>query len=228
MTPPPPFIGRVKELEDLELLFKKNSASLVVVQGRRRIGKSRLIQEFGKNHRYYFFSGLPPDKRTTAQKQRNEFARQMGDFFGLQGLKSDDWATLFTLLAAQVQQNKTIILFDEISWMGSKDSSFLGKLKNAWDLYFKQNSQLIFVLCGSISPWIEKNILSSTGFLGRISLILYLQELSLQECTLFLSKQGRELEAYEQLKILCLTGGIPRYLEEIQKSMTAEENIKRL
>lgn len=222
------FVGREKELQDLQLLFKKKSASLVVVQGRRRIGKSRLITEFGKDHLYYSFSGLPPVKGITAQKQRDEFARQMGEALGLQGLKSDDWATLFTLLAKQVQHGKVVILFDEISWMGSKDSSFLGKIKNAWDLHFKQNPELILVLCGSISPWIEKNILSSTGFLGRISLIIYLQELSLKESSLFFQKTVRKPSHYEQIKVLSLTGGIPRYLEEVQTSMTAEENIKRL
>ena len=54
------------------------------------------------------------------------------------------------------------ILFDEISWMGSKDPHFLGKLKNAWDQHFKKNPNLILILCGSASSWIEKNILSST------------------------------------------------------------------
>ncbi len=223
-----PFIGRSKELQDLNLLFRKKSASLVVVQGRRRIGKSRLVMEFGKAHRYYAFSGLPPVKGITAQKQRDEFAKQMGESFGLQGLRFDDWTTLFILLAKQVQHGKVVLLFDEISWMGSKDPDFLGKIKNAWDLHFKQNAELVLVLCGSISPWIEENILSSTGFLGRISLVIYLKELSLMESSKLLLSMGRHASAYEQLKILCLTGGIPRYLEEVQTSMTAEENIKRL
>lgn len=69
--------------------------------------------------------------------------------------------------------------------MGSKDPTFLGKLKTAWDLYFKMNPQLILILCGSISSWIETNILSSTGFMGRISLDMILEELSLSECNEF-------------------------------------------
>ena len=223
-----PFVGRDKELQDLRLLFRKKSASLVVVQGRRRVGKSRLVMEFGKDYRYYAFSGLPPVKGATAQKQRDEFARQMGEAFGLQGIRFDDWTTLFTYLAKQVYQGKVVLLFDEISWMGSKDSDFLGKIKNAWDLHFKQNAELVLILCGSISSWIEKNILSSTGFLGRISLVIYLQELSLKESSTLLLSMGRQSSAYEQLKILCLTGGIPRYLEEVQTSMPAEENIRRL
>ena len=70
-----PFIGRKTELEALSKLLKKNVASLVVVQGRRRIGKSRLIEEFAKKHTFFQFSGLPPTNETTLQSQLNEFSR---------------------------------------------------------------------------------------------------------------------------------------------------------
>lgn len=223
-----PFIGRKDELKDLDLLLKKKTASLVVIKGRRRIGKSRLIQEFGTKHKFYQFTGLAPTKDSTIQSQLNEFARQLSIQTGLPEIVADDWSKLFILLAEKTRTGKVIILFDEISWMGSKDPDFLGKLKNAWDIYFKQNPNLMLILCGSVSPWIEKNILSSTGFMGRISLPLHLKELSLQECNQFLTKLGSKTSPYEKLKLLAVTGGIPRYLEEIQPSLTAEENIKRL
>lgn len=63
------FIGRKKELAQLTLLLKKQSASLVVIKGRRRIGKSRLIQEFGQNFNLLTFSGVPPTEKTTQQDQ---------------------------------------------------------------------------------------------------------------------------------------------------------------
>jgi predicted ATPase len=80
---PFPFIGRQSELQSLSKLFKKNAASLVVVQGRRRIGKSRLIEEFAKKHTFYQFSGLPPTNSTTHQSQLNEFSRQLSIQTGL-------------------------------------------------------------------------------------------------------------------------------------------------
>lgn len=167
------FIGRNKELEELNLLFKKDSSSLIVIRGRRRIGKSRLIEEFAKDKIFFEFTGLPIVENTTAQSQREEFARQLTEQTGISELKADDWGNLFVVLAKNIQPKKqTVILFDEISWMGSKDPNFLGKLKIAWDIYFKKNSKLILVLCGSVSSWIEKNILSSSGFVGRISLFM--------------------------------------------------------
>lgn len=222
-----PFIGRKRELDELSNLFHKKTASLVVIQGRRRIGKSRLVEEFAKNHTFYHFSGTPPVSSTSMQSQLDGFARQLSSQTDLPEMFSDDWSKLFILLYKETQTGRVIILFDEISWMGSKDPEFLGKLKNAWDLYFSKNPQLILVLCGSVSAWIDKNILSHTGFVGRISYRLTLEELTLKECNQFWI-QGSSISAYEKLKILAVTGGVPRYLEEIHPSLSAEKTIHNL
>jgi len=103
--------------------------------------------------------------------------------------------------------------------MGSHDPEFLSKLKNAWDLYFSQNPQLILVLSGSMSAWIEENILSSTGFLGRESLTLTLRELPLNVCKEFWTAYGVNATPYEMLRFLCVTGGVPRYLEEMNPKL---------
>ena len=222
------FIGRHKELQELDRFTKKQTASLIVVQGRRRIGKSRLVAEFGKKYKFYQFTGMPPDKGTTAQDQRNLFSYQLSQQTGLPEIKVDDWYKLFSLFADKVKQGRVIVLFDEISWMGFKDPNFLGKLKASWDVHFKKNPKLILILCGSASAWIEKNIISSSGFLGRISYTLTLEELSLSECNEFWKKYGNRISAYEKFKVLSVIGGVPRYLEEVAPAKTAEENINNL
>lgn len=223
-----PFVGRSHELDNLSLLLQKKTASLVVIKGRRRIGKSRLVEEFAHGKKFYFFSGLPPASETTSQSQRDEFTRQMGEQMGLHGLKVHDWGDIFTLLAKQTQQGRVIILLDEISWMGSKDPDFLGKLKIAWDLHFQKNSKLILILCGSVSSWIEKNIVSSTGFFGRISLKITLEDLALNECHLLLKQLGFRGAVMEEFMILSVTGGIPWYIQLFNPSLPTTENIKKL
>ena len=223
-----PFVGRVSELKELEALIKNQTANLVILQGRRRIGKSRLIEKFAENKVFYHFSGLPPTEKTTQQSELDEFSRQLHLQTGLPEIHADDWSKLFQLLALTAIQGQVIILFDEISWMGSKDPDFLGKLKNAWDLHFKKNPQLMLILCGSVSLWIEKNIVQSTGFMGRPSLYMTLEELPLPICSQFWHQQNNQVSAYEKLKLLSVTGGIPRYLELINPKLPAEENIKRL
>ena len=223
------FIGRKKELQDLRLLLARRLASLVVIKGRRRIGKSRLIEEFAKGKKFLRFEGVAPTRKTTAKEQRAEFARQMHQQLGIPGLQDlKDWGDLFTVLAKATKKEKVVILFDEITWMGSKDSVFLGKLKIVWEQYFQKNSNLILILCGSLSSWIEKNIISSTGFLGRISLKLTIGELPLNECNQLLKARGFKGSSQEKFTVLALTGGVPWYLEQINPSLSASENIRRL
>lgn len=224
----PKFIGRETELKDLKRFLRKKTASMIVVRGRRRIGKSRLIEEFAKGMTLFTFTGLAPNKQTTAQMQRDIFAKQLQGRTGLPILKTNDWMDLFTLLYERVKAGRIVLLFDEISWMGSEDPSFLSKIKDAWDLQFKKNSELIFVICGSASSWIEENILSNTGFLGRISYTLTLEELPLRDCVKFWGAQARHISAFEKFKLLSITGGVPKYLEEIDPSISAEENIRLL
>lgn len=223
------FHGRQKELNLLNDLLDKKIASLVVIKGRRRIGKSRLIEEFAKKTdiRFLSFTGLFPTKQTTEQSEREDFVSQMADL-DIVGVAANDWGHIFRQLASHTSQGRILILLDEISWIGSKDSNFLGKLKSAWDLHFKKNPSLILVLCGSISSWIEEEILNSSAFLGRISLNITLSELSLFQCNKFWSTRGSYVAAYDKLKLLSVTGGVPRYLEEINPTLPAEENIRRL
>lgn len=223
------FIGRTKELRRLRQLTKKQVASLVVMTGRRRIGKSRLLQEFGKDFpRSYFFTGLSPAPGITAQDQRDEFAHKLAQHFSWPSFQRQHWSELFSLLAQETQAGPVCLVFDEISWMAEGSPLFLAQLKNAWDLEFKNNPKLLLVLCGSISSWIHKNILSSTGFVGRISEVIKLEELSLQESVQFWGPQGFRLSHMEKIKFLNVVGGIPRYLEELDPSKPAEQNIQRL
>ncbi|MBB70987.1 MAG: ATPase [Legionellales bacterium] len=225
----PKFIGRKRELTRLKALLNKKKAHLIILKGRRRIGKSRLLKEFGKviGH-VHVFTGLAPDKDITAKQQREEFARQLGVEFGLRGLKTEDWGDLFWHLAEQVKTGRVLVVLDEVSWMAQDDPTFLPKLKVAWESYFMTNSELILALCSSISMWIDENILSSTGFVGRQSLTMTLKELRLDECGEFWDGIGSQVSAQEKLLTLAVTGGVPRYLEEIDPQLSAEQNIKAL
>lgn len=224
-----PFFGRRKELEMLQRLLKKNTASLVVIKGRRRVGKSRLAEEFGKSLKTFTFIGLPPEEKITDQMQRENFISQMLRYFKIPGLqKLTDWGDIFWHLAEKTKKGRILIILDEINWIGSKDATFLGKLKSAWDQYFRLNPKLVMILSGSMTAWIEQNILSSTAFVGRISLDLSLQELPLYQCVHFWGKREHLISPYEKFKVLAVTGGIPRYLEEIDPKVSSDENIRRL
>lgn len=223
------FVGRKQELETLERLCLKKSSSLVVVWGRRRIGKSTLVEEFLKGKKSWSFSGIPPQSHKTNQEEIDYFVKQMSRNIGMPELKTSDWSDVFWHLGNQAQkEDSLIIFFDEISWMGSKDPNFLGYLKTEWDKTLSKCSNLILILCGSVSNWIEENIINSTGFYGRISTKLKVRELPLADCNQFWNAQKDRISAYEKFKILGVTGGVPKYLEEIIPSESAEKNLNFL
>jgi len=222
------FVGRKKELSRMQDLYHRRTASMVVVKGRWRIGKTRLIEEFGKGKTFLRFVGLAPTDGVSAQHQRDEFARLLNQQTGLPEIKTQDWGQLFALLAGKVLSGRVILLFDEISWMAGGDPTFLSKLKNSWELSLNKNPKLILILCGSISSWIDKNILSSTGYFGRISQKVTLNELSLPRCNQLLEEVGFKRSVYEKFMLLSLTGGVPWYIELIDSNKSAEQNIKSL
>jgi AAA+ ATPase superfamily predicted ATPase len=221
------FIGRKVELERLGSLYKKKTPILVVVKGRRRIGKSRLILEFSRTisgQIFWSFAGLAPQNGLSAQEQRDNFARQLSWMLKIPPMTFQDWSDAFEYLSLHINPGD-IILFDEISWMGAKDPTFIPKLKAWWD---KQSRHMLLVFCGSVSTWIEENILKSTAFFGRVNLTVSLEPLSIPESAEFLRKLGIKISYYDMYKLLSIVGGVPWYLEQFNPQMTADENIKQL
>ncbi|MBD3319724.1 MAG: hypothetical protein GF350_01360 [Chitinivibrionales bacterium] len=144
------FFGRQDELQKLSALWKKRSAQLVTVSGRRRIDKSTLINHFAESaDRYLKFQGLVPDKGIGRAQQLSAFSAQLARQTGLPALKLSDWSEAFSLAAKTLQPEKTVILLDEISWMASGSPQLASQLQAAWEMEFKSHSSLILIVCGS-------------------------------------------------------------------------------
>ena len=225
------FIGRKEYLDSLGMLWNKSTASLVTCRGRRRIGKSTLIEEFAARTADHFIEieGLPPCKGMTDRRQRRHFCQVLSDQTGCRRVAPQSWTAAFKMLDEVVpNQGRTVILLDEISWMGSRNPDFAGFLKGAWDKFWRKHENLIVVLCGSVSSWIADNILNSTGFVGRNSLDVEVSELSLPECVSCWGAAGERLSTLEKLDFLAVTGGVPRYVEEIQPGYSVAEIIGRM
>lgn len=225
------FIGRKEELESLKALLSKRTGSLVACRGRRRIGKSTLIEEFARLNdcRFFGLDGLMPREGMTNEVQLRNFVDQLGAACGRPIEAAANWREAFDRLNGVIEDDRwTVVLLDEISWMGKYDPDFPGQLKSAWDSKLKKHDRLILVICGSVSAWISKNILKSAGFAGRFSRDIVLKELPISLCRQFWGAAADRISPREILDVLSVTGGVPRYLEEIDPSLTADENIRRL
>ena len=223
------FFGRKLEMDELQRLLEKPRASLVICRGRRRIGKSTLIREFARHvSTFLTFEGLAPRRKMSNQHQLAAFGEQLAIQTDLPRINPESWPQAFQLMSSTIRNDSTVVLFDEISWMGGYDADFPGHLKTAWDSLSAQHPNVILILCGSVSAWINDNILNNTGFVGRHSWDMVLEELPLFHCDRFWGKNADRISAAEKLKVLSVTGGVPKYLEEIDPTISAEENLKRL
>ena len=224
------FVGREKELGLLDKLWNNAGASLVTCRGRRRIGKSTLIEEFARrsNARFIALEGKAPAKGLTNRKQLDSFREQLQRYARGKVPKVKTWFEAFGCLDAELDDGRTVLLLDEISWMGKYDKGFAGDLKIAWDRALKKHGQLVLVLCGSVSTWISDNILKNTGFVGRRALDLTVRELELADCAGFWGGAAGRTAPREILDVLAVAGGIPKYLESIDPVKSADETLRSM
>lgn len=227
----PAFFGREELLRQLSDLWDKRTSSLVTCRGRRRVGKSTLVEEFAKRSSSAFvkLEGLRPKKGMTNVTQLAFFAEKLSEQTHREIPAPGSWYAAFARLDEAISdKGRTVVLLDEISWMAFDDLTFPEVLKSAWDDLFKKHPKLILVLCGSVSSWIRDNILESSAYVGRRSLDIVVPELPLSECVKFWGERAKRIETREIIDVLSVTGGIPRYLEEINPRLSASENIRRL
>ena len=226
------FFGRERYLDELSQLWNKRTSSLVTCRGRRRIGKSSLIETFAAKSdcRFIEISGAAIQPKMTNADQLAHFCEQLAEQSSLpKGVTTDTWMSAFRLLSSVIDDSRrTVVLLDEVSWMGKFDPNFAGALKTVWDKELKKHDRLILVVCGSVSTWIQRNILESSAFAGRLSLNLVVEELPLKECLKFWGDRISRLSVGEVVDVLSVVGGVPKYLEEIDPTVSADENIRRL
>ncbi len=225
------FYGREDLIDALFRLFRKRTSSLVTCRGRRRIGKSTLIERFAERSeaRFIKIEGLRPKKGLSNEDELANFASQLAAQTNCESTPPSNWLNAFLRLDRELKDGeRTVVLLDEVSWMAHYDPTFAGTLKIAWDNHFKKHPSLVFILCGSVSTWIRDSIIEDGTFYGRRSLDIVVPELPLSECVKFWGDAAARIDRREIIDVLSVTGGVPRYLEEIDPGASAGENIGRL
>ena len=224
------FFGREDLIEALMSLWGKKVGSLCTCRGRRRIGKSTLVEHFAQlsEARFIRIEGVKPQDGYTNASELRAFSLQLSAQTGCADEIPSDWLKAFIRLDDQIDERKTVVLIDEVSWLGHYDVMFADIVKLAWDNYWKKHDNLIVVLCGSVSSWIREQIIDNSAFMGRRSLDIVVKELPLRECVKFWGAAAVRINRREIVDVLSVTGGVPRYLEEIDPGLSADENIRRM
>ena len=223
-------IGRAAEQERLEKCMCANQAQLVIVYGRRRVGKTFLINQFFGGRFDFKLTGAYAEPKET---QLRYFSAELNRQTGEERPAPKDWIEAFELLRAYLSslpvEGKHVVFFDEMPWMDTQRSGFLSAFEWFWNDWGCTQDQLVFIVCGSATSWMVEKIAENRGGLfNRQTCRLYLQPFSLRETELYLQSREIEWSRRDIAECYMILGGIPYYLSLLDAELSFNANIDNL
>ena len=213
------FLGREKEILDLEKEYARDGG-FVVIYGRRRIGKTTLIKQFIKSKTAFYFLATKEVESQSMKRFAGVIARTTGNSV-LQKAAFSDWLDLFQAVADYKPNEKKVLVIDEFPYLVKVNDSFPSILQNAWDEILK-DSNVMLILCGSLISMMKKHALSyESPLYGRRTAQMRIAPLPFT--TVYENQKLSFEEAAEQYSI---TGGVPKYMEFFADGQPLYEQIK--
>lgn len=230
-------IGRKKELRELQELYDSGKSELVAVYGRRRIGKTFLIDEALKGKITFRHAGLSPVDKSI---DKNSLKNQLKHFYlslQLQGMKKSkcpvSWMEAFFLLSRFLESKdngcRQVVFLDELPWMDTPRSGFITAFEGFWNTWACHRDNIMLVCCGSANSWMLNNLFNNHGGLyGRTTYEIKLYPFTLHECETFYQSKGIRMSRYDIVQSYMILGGIPYYLGYLRKGMSLPQNVDNL
>lgn len=226
-------IGRIKEQAMLQRYYEAKKSSLVMVYGRRRIGKTFLIKECFKNVFDFAITAIPKTKDVTTYDQLLNFYLTMKKFGWSARKRAKNWLEAFdqlrTMLENSSNKGKKVVFFDELPWMDTPRSRFLPAFEHFWNDWASSRNDILMIICGSSASWMVNNILDNTGGLhNRLSGSIKLNAFSLHECEAFFKSNGFKYTRKQIAETYMTFGGVPYYLSLFDRKLSVAQNIDAL
>lgn len=217
------FIGREAELKFLHDKYSEKSGQLVVLYGRRRVGKTETLREFCKDKPHIFYSCT----QSTDKVQLAKFSKQLlkEDIPAKQYISEfTDWEKAFrSVLELPYGDKKKLLIIDEFPYMCKNNKSIPSILQNIWDTELKEENVMI-ILCGSAMSFIEKELLAEKNPLyGRATGIYKMTEMGFYDAVKFFPGYSD----IDKVLAYAILGGIPHYLRQFNPELSVADNIKR-
>jgi AAA+ ATPase superfamily predicted ATPase len=217
------FINRERELDLLNQQYATPDASLIIIYGRRRVGKTTLISEFIKDKHALYFLAEEEDSKTCMKR----FAKAVAEYTGqsyINKMIHDDWHEIFRFIKDYKSDEKKIIVIDELPFMANANSAFPSNLQWMWDEWF-QHENIMLILCGSLIHMMEKYTLNySSPLYGRRTGQVKLKQIDF----LHYNKFYENMPYRDLVERYAVTGGVPRYIELFDKDKNLFDEIDRL
>lgn len=229
-------IGRKAEQAELLRIFNRREAQLVAVYGRRRVGKTFLVRELLKEHFVFYHTGISPielEGRNLLDAQLTAFASTLAYSGASVNGTPKDWTEAFQwlrdFLVEQDPQKRMVVFIDEMPWMDTPRSGFVSAFEHFWNGWGSGQDNLMMIVCGSATSWIEDNLINGYGGLyDRTSAEIRLSPFTLKETEQMLLSQGVTLSRYDIAQAYMAVGGIPYYLSYFQSGKSLAQIIDNL
>lgn len=223
-------IGRERELEQLQKYTQSGKEEFVALFGRRRVGKTFLVRKFFQDKFDFYVTGLIGGTKSDEMAAFNESLVN----YGFEGDAAKDWFQAFNNLASLLKKksdgNQRLVVFiDELPCFDTPRSGFVKALDYFWNSKGSWMSNLLFVVCGSATSWMIRNIIDNKGGLhNRITHEMHLQPFSLNLVEQYLRSKGALWDRLSIAQLYMALGGIPYYLSLLDYELSVAENIDAL
>jgi len=212
------FINRKEELEALKERWDSGDSQLVIIYGKRRVGKTELMKQFGKGKPFIYFLA---DKRNQTE-QLKEFGRIVGGFFGdivLEKHGFTDWIEAFQYL--KNTKKRCVLAIDEYPYLVESDPATSSLFQKGWDAYLKESDTFLLLSGSSIAMMESETLIQKSPLFGRRTGQLLVEPLTFNQAWKFFPK----LSFHEFMRFYAITGGMPAYLMQMNPKFLPEENI---
>jgi hypothetical protein len=221
-------IGRTRERMLFDHLVKEEKSHFAAVYGRRRIGKTFLIRKHFTTFDFYH-TGIA---NVEMQDQLTAFYKTAQTFTSKTIEQPTNWFDAFDILKKIItgsRKKKKTIFLDELPWLDTPRSNFVAALEYFWNGWASNRNDVLLIVCGSATSWIVKKIFNNRkGLHNRITQKIHLNPFTLQETELFLKSRAIQWNRYQIIKCYMVFGGVPFYLEALEKGKSIDQNIDYL
>ena len=225
-------IGRKQETALLESLKTLDRPAFAAVYGRRRVGKTFLVRSVFSEGFTFSVTGIA--NVSMSNQLTNFHAALMRHFPEMEDKPvAADWFWSFQNLITGLEnlpgEGKKFLFIDELPWFDTPNSGFVPALEHFWNSWASARSDIVLVVCGSAASWMINKLINNTGGLyNRITHRIHLQPFTLAECKSFFLAKSPGYDHYQLLQLYMVFGGIPFYLEAVDISKSATQNINDL
>ena len=234
-------IGRKNEQELLQEAVEKDRAQFIAVYGRRRVGKTFLVNEFFHNTFAFKHTAVSPVNEELKPK-RNLLKIQLKEFhyslrtYGLQASEPVpvDWFEAFHLLQQLLDKKSKegevrVVFLDELPWLDTPRANFMPAFEHFCNDWVLARKDVKLVVCGSATSWIlDKLVDGKGGMYGRVTLSIPIEPFTLKECREFFREGGYSMDEYDIVQTYMAFGGIPYYLDQFRRGLSVPQNFDAL